>query len=255
MASIFILNCAGFTTVSVSIPKCGSHLVTSLLRKMLDVKVYRIPRNYNEDRLFQLKNFSESCVYWGHCWPTNGALSFFSKQEFKGFVVIRDPRDQILSYIDWIYRQCFCPDWICCLPYEDLYHYLVTNPAFFPGPYFSTTDVNLTLAERYKIYLKWAENSNFCIIRYEDLVGPYGGGSLEIQLATIEKIADHLGILVLDDLCKELAGQLYGGTSTFNKGKIGRWKEEFTPEMKEFFKKHFSSEFLIELGYETSLDW
>ena len=48
---------------------------------------------------------------------------------------------------------------------------------------------------------------------------------------------------------------IFGNSQTFNKGKINRWKTEFTHEMKELFKQHFSTEFLVELGYETTLDW
>ena len=99
-------------TVSISIPKCGSHLTTLLLKRILNADMEQIRNDFSEDYYFGVKPFSEDLIYWGHCWPTTKAINFFGQKNVKAFFVFRDPRDQILSYIDWVYKKRFTPVWI-----------------------------------------------------------------------------------------------------------------------------------------------
>ena len=41
---------------------------------------------------------------------------------------------------------------------------------------------------------------------------------------------------------------------TFHSGKIGGWREHFTPAHKQLFNQD-AGDLLVKLGYESSLDW
>lgn len=53
-------------------------------------------------------------------------------------------------------------------------------------------------------------------------------------------------------ICKNM--ELKPEGSTFRKGQIGNWREEFTPMVKEEFKRR-AGDWLIRLGYEKDNDW
>ena len=94
-----------------------------------------------------------------------------------------------------------------------------------------------------------------CTVLFEDLVGEKGGGSKESQLEVIKAIVKHLDISLTEkEIQENVIDKLFGGTGTFREGKIGAWKNYFTPEHKKLFKL-YGGEMLIKLGYEKDLNW
>ena len=85
-------------------------------------------------------------------------------------------------------------------------------------------------------------------LRFEDLVGEEGGGSKLSQAAAIESWAKFLAV---DVPVEELAAGLFGGTPTFNTGRVDSWRDVF----KEHHRKAFDREFgdvLEDYGYPES---
>ena len=118
---------------------------------------------------------------------------------------------------------------------------------FFPG----ITGVN----EFYRAFMPWIKFKNFLVIRFEDLIGPKGGGSLETQSATVKAIANYLDISLTDKKIQYVIDTLFGGGgSAFRMGQIGSWKTTFNQRQKEEFKK-VAGQLLIDLGYEKDFDW
>ena len=109
--------------------------------------------------------------------------------------------------------------------------------------------------EFFESYLPWLDVDNFLAVRFEDLVGPCGGGTLEKQLEVIKRIADHLNIVLPLEQIKNIAGSLFGGTHTFNKGKIGRWRKLFTKDMKQAFKESVGDDIILQFGYNLCQEW
>ena len=71
----------------------------------------------------------------------------------------------------------------------------------------------------------------------------------------IRRVADHLGVSLDDARIAEIAEHLYHRRSrTFRRGLIGDWQRYFTPEHREAFKA-VAGQLLIDLGYETDLEW
>lgn len=101
--------------------------------------------------------------------------------------------------------------------------------------------------------LEWIHKDDVIVSRFEDLVGPQGGGSLEAQENLITHIANRLNIPMNGAKLNHIISNLFGtGTPTFREGKIGSWKEHFTEAHKAAFEKHMGA-LQLELGYD--LDW
>jgi hypothetical protein len=98
------------------------------------------------------------------------------------------------------------------------------------------------------------EDPKVLVCRYENLVGPDGGGSLKAQYLEIQRIADYLEIPITSNEIRRIASVIYGDSRTFRKGQIEEWKKLFTPNHKALFKEKFSP-YLIALGYEQDHEW
>ncbi len=166
-------------------------------------------------------------------------------EEWKLILNIRDLRDVIISFknrsfppVGWDYET-----WFSLTESEQITYFIndykeVFNP-LDQAIYFLETLEN---------------NPNALVVKFEDLVGPKGGGSLDAQKLEIRKIADYLGIKITEKEIDDIADKLFGRTITFKKGQIGQWKEEFTALQISQVKEKLDS-LLIELGYESDFDW
>lgn len=165
------------------------------------------------------------------------------------FFIYRDPRDVVVS----------------------LLHYMRNKPASWPTSHVYTDEQIIIdiicigsiangnppgngIMQLYSNYISWMQMPGMCVLRFEDLVGPSGGGNEEIQIQAVIKIVHHLGLQFSYDEIVYIAKNLFGNTLTFRKGTMGIWKKYFTAEYKQMFKKR-AGKLLIDLGYETDLNW
>lgn len=159
---------------------------------------------------------------------------------------IRDPRDMLVSFVDYLlrktkygpgtYREYLIYGEILAAlgSYEEQILYAICDP-LFPGK----------LAVRESLWL--LKHPAVLTVRYEDLAGERAGGTREKQIAALEAIAAHVGRSIDIDA---VIDQFYNTDSfTFYKGKTNRWKEVFTPEMRDEFEQFHSTE-LHALGYD-----
>jgi hypothetical protein len=112
----------------------------------------------------------------------------------------------------------------------------------------------LDIARRCRSVMAWSSEACDCTVRFEDIVGPQGGGSRDNQIITLRRVARHLGVSVDDDAIAHIADNLFGGTLTFRKGEIGSWRQTLSAEHKRLFKQ-IAGDVLVKMGYERSLDW
>jgi hypothetical protein len=158
--------------------------------------------------------------------------NFFLKNNFKVVFIIRDPRDQLVSHVYYIYKRRQ-PGYK--MNFNDLLTHLIKNVKNF-----------------YSVYLPW-KNSPVCYTTtFEKLVGPNGGGNYNAQRNEITNIAKHLNLN--QNKISEVQNKLFGGTQTFREGKIGSWRKHFTSQHKKLFKQ-FAGDLVIKLGYEKNNNW
>ena len=104
----------------------------------------------------------------------------------------------------------------------------------------------------YGFYVGWLEDPAVFKVRFEDIIGPSGGGDRGIQMHVIGELMHFTG--VKDDSLGPavLASQLfYTKAATFRKGWIDSWREELWSEFQEEFAR--KNKDLLELwGYELT---
>ncbi len=196
--------------VCVSIPKAGTHLLIKCLT-LLDIDgieynydtskepAERLRRPYSKmsvekyaERAFSRlayrinKNKFDRRSYLVHL-PYNENKPFFNQFTVANFLMIRDPRDQLISLAatslkDPVNRELGLEKTLLDLlerkqrqtPWERRH---------------GACDLMWTIgiADFYHAFLPWANESNFCVVRFENLIGEQGGGTLEAQIEEIKK--------------------------------------------------------------------
>jgi hypothetical protein len=99
---------------------------------------------------------------------------------------------------------------------------------------------------------KWIGRPNVLAVRYEELIGPEGGGELDKQLQLLEDIARFVGREINN--IQSLRDNVFGQTRTFHSGQSGQWQESFQSEHKNRFKE-VGGAGLVHLGYESDENW
>lgn len=101
----------------------------------------------------------------------------------------------------------------------------------------------------------WSRRPEAVVIKYEDLVGPEGGGTKQAQIEALAKISNAINYPLDWTQLVYLANNIYGNkgmpmqSSTFRDGKIGKWKVYFSSsKLKKAFKKHLG-DYQVALGY------
>lgn len=189
-----------------------------------------------------------------------------SKKQFKVILIIRDPRDQLVSRTFYMLKHTNLFPGIAHLSFDQLLLGLIgadTQPEqLFPdllNSHLSYQQKPLSKAishikKFYEPFLPWQKSVLCYTTTFEKLVGKRGGGSDELQRKEIENIAAHLGIMLDVPEIDSVAQAIFGRTDTFREGQIGSWKKHFTDEHKQAFKK-VASDLLIALGYEVDNNW
>lgn len=249
--------------VIISIPKSGTHLIAKCVRMLLgDTSdqsqelqgAYNFWNRLNQNTsptpqqfaaaLQRTKQSGETVSYL-HL-PYNPEFArMLTVHNYKCIYIYRDPRDQLISRTFWVVDR---PDKRPELAHkkfdELLLDFIDNNPAYeHPG-----------INDRYRLFLPWSQADCVYAARFEDLIGVQGGGSRQIQLREVKNIAMHIGLELSDQQVEHVADNVFGNSLTFREGVTQKWKKYFKPEHKELFKK-CAGDLLIELGYETDLNW
>ena len=162
----------------------------------------------------------------GHVMYSPALRPLLADLGYRHLFILRDPRAVVVSLLDFI---------------------LETRG--MPRPHFLQADFRaMTLAARlafileggraplagvttqgfaavYRGLLAWEADPDCLVVRFEDLVGPQGGGSAERQFVAIAQIARHLGYRV-DEAAAHMAKIFDPASRTFRTGQIDGWQSE-----------------------------
>ena len=107
----------------------------------------------------------------------------------------------------------------------------------------------MSVAERLERYAGWMDAVAF-VVRFEDLIGPNGGGDVERQQLAVQGMYRHLDVESDDALVERVCRQLFSGDSpTFRRGSIGGWRSQFDDDLRSRFDAAAGDQ-LIAYGYE-----
>lgn len=102
----------------------------------------------------------------------------------------------------------------------------------------------------YGTYARWLEEPWCLPVKFEDLIGAKGGGDSARQLEVIQNLINFTGVTKPEINAQVVADALFDeNASTFRKGTIGSWREDFTEDMHQIFMKE-SGELLSLFGYD-----
>lgn len=275
--NICIFNLNSEQIIVNSIPKTGSHLLTKCLRiitNRLEFVSFDIPKN-------EIINFfNNDFIFLSHLKYSQKNKRKFQGKDIKKFFIYRDPRDQLISFLFWsetllninYYYHKYLSSILNPIFLKAtggnhcIYDNLTFNEKIFEliyrgssyydvwGNYKDKNYKTQGIAEFYYSYLPWLKEQDFCIIKFENLIGLHGGGTEITQLNEIKKITKYLNKKLTDQEIKIIAKKIFGGTATFKSGTIGKWKKYFNNNHKIAFKE-IAGNLLIELGYESDLNW
>lgn len=172
---------------------------------------------------------------------------------FRHVVLLRDPRDVAVSHAFYMLRDAQHQ-------HHEYYSRTLKSDeerlmASIRGFRLGAENYLPPLGETFGAYLPWTEDASTLVVRFEDLVGPRGGGDAERQLAEIGRIARFVERSLSPEEASRIARRMYGkGGLTFRKGRTGDWRHHFGEDHKRAFKET-AGELLISLGYENDQSW
>lgn len=155
--------------------------------------------------------------------------------------LVRDPRDVAVSEVHYALSRPGIPGHQALRQQPDLHSRL---RLVIQGG-----DGLLPLAVRLARFEGWLR-ADPLLVRFEDLVGPEGGGTAEAQLETLQQIFSHLQTPVDGQELIDLRQRVFSEASpTFRRGRIGGWRDDFSPELRELFDRE-AAPVLSMFGYQ-----
>jgi hypothetical protein len=192
----------------------------------------------------------DGCFVSAHCVYSPELASLFAGERMRVVCILRDPRDVAVSQMHHIKqrKEHFAHEAFLKLPsdHERLLHSI--RGGELGGRRLQSLD------ERYRQFLGWQDDDNAMVVKFEDLVGPRGGGSAEAQRHTVERVARHVGLEPGERVMRTVEENIFGVSKTFRKGQIGGWRSEFSEEHARAARE-VAGPLLVKLGYEADPEW
>lgn len=259
-----------FKLMMTSVPKSGSHLLQAMLTNLRELKrapVVLYPYKPVSEYRMAIEKLAHNRFAWGHIGLNMETLDLIQRFDMGIIVMLRDPRDIVVSFVDHVYR---LKPHILKNYYTSLANDHARLKAAILGAQKEAYPRDQILAEQgiYDMYtgftnigrvcegyLAWTEYSKTHVVHFEDLIGADGGGSKKNQEKAVRGVIDFLGLAYTESETSKICRKIYNPKSpTFNRGKTNRWKALFTEELKDIFKS-VAGESLIEMGYEKDDSW
>lgn len=251
-----------------SVPKAGTHLVTSILDLLPEMRTAGIHLDQVIAGRYGKINPETAELDWrtvrsmlgrvkpgqyatSHLWSHPTLFSILGELGFRSIFVVRDPRDIVVSDEDYIYRlrrhpqhQRFQVD------YPDRDARLRALIDGFPAGRWGHPQ--LSLVERLRGYQPWlAPREDVFCCRFEDLIGGAGGGSDHTQRARVAAIGNHVERHLdegeLDRIC---LAAWSSQSPTFRKGAAGDWRTTLVGQTLAHFVEQVDASVMDAYGYQ-----
>ena len=240
-----------------AIPKSGSKLLFNILRGLTELGPF-MDTGLNEIKPFfqgevtsqawinaQLDALRGGDIRFGYLYGYDENIKRLSQDSWASFLIIRDPRDQVISEIFYAMEIHRSHALHAFLHAQENMEARIT--ALLRG-IDDDAHLRVGIRDHYERFLPWMEEEGICIIRYEDLIG-----KREIELG---KILNHLSghgftpEVSQDQALKTIERQMEPSKSeTFRKGQSGGWRRYFTQKNITEFNEA-AGDLLARLGYE-----
>jgi len=241
-----------------SIPKCGTHLLLRYPNIVgFEGGLFK-KRSASNELLTHVSNLKRGQYCAFHYYWTENLSKIINNRGIRVVFLYRDPRAQICSNLHWVMKR---KDHLLHVLFAQ---HLKTNEERMIRLIKGVPPDELSLIParadrqgiegpgikcRYNAYTRWLEESHCYAVRYEDLVGPKGGGSSEKQLQVVRELIAFTGTPKGQLTSEEVAASLFDErANTFREGQIDSWRKDFTPELHNLFLQEAGG-LLTQLGY------
>ena len=263
-----------FRIVANSLPKSGTNLLTKLLallpglrsssyhlgqstvkRKLPAEENILVPVGVDMPREIALSVIDDSFIQLvegqfisAHLPYSTQLDTYFQDHNIKMVLIVRDPRDVVVSHASYIARTKTHPlhSLFASLSKDDQIQTSIEGTVH-------RRETLLSISDRLRSVLPWIGKPYVFVLKFEELVGVRGGGSLEKQKRTIAELAEFLDVEVEASQVEEIASGLFGQTKTFHKGQIGSWRTELKPKHQQEIERIAGEEMEV-LGYPIALN-
>jgi sulfotransferase 6B1 len=246
-----VIDRSGPRVFCVSIPKAGTHLLERAL--CLHPRLYRklVPTVSDEniakyggfERLLARLRPGEvvaSHLRFAPSYPGN-----LERSGVAGVFLVRDPHDIVVSQVHYVSKRTDHRLHDVFAERGDAREKLrlaVTGDPERGAP---------SIGDRLDYFAGWLD-AGCLVLRFEDLVGPGGGGDAARQRASIASLLRHVGLEDDAAAVSAIAGELFSSESpTFRKGSAGGWRSAFDPELEALFEEVVGDR-AIPYGYGSS---
>lgn len=248
-----------------SFPKSGTHLLTQVLQgftKIGPAVNSGLPalvtfdgttgeRRSIDEILEDIRRLKPGDIAYGHLHSTGAVTSALCSDGMATYFILRDPRDVVVSHVYYVteiesnhIHHRYYKDGLVDFD-ERLRTSILGRPDF--------DDLFPNIRERFEPYLGWLDQPQVLVLRFEDFVMD--------RESVIKQIFDHAvehGFPVEVDYgqaIRSLSAEINPKKSpTFRSGKVGDWQVKFSPQNRDLFKE-VAGNLLIQLRYESTLDW
>jgi len=219
----------------VSIPKAGTHLLEralclhpQLYRKLLPtIDRADVARRGGFDHL--MGSIRPGQVVVSHLRFDRTYGDTLQRHRVRGLFLIRDPHDIVVSQVHYVAKRDDHQFHGLFADRPDLREKLrlaITGDAAHDLP---------SIGDRLDYFAGWMD-SGCHVVRFEDLVGPGGGGSAGAQEAAVASVFRSVGLATDDAEVRSICSRLFSSDSpTFRKGSIGGWRDAFDAELEQLF--------------------
>jgi hypothetical protein len=240
------LEFPGKKILLVSLQKCGTHLIEGVF----DVAGLE-KKSVSGDRcsMSSFLGMSSENYICSHFTPADDIQ--MALEENKGVYIIfnfRDPRDVLVSWFHWMHpsnpmpmhaHMRYMQKVYATFTDEELINIFLTNDKF--------RAVEYNPLEAFRLSRVLLFHPKVLKVRFEDLVGPQGGGNRTRQVDAIRQIYDYLELGNVDP--ERVADAIFSKDSpTFRKGQIGTYKEFLSEQQLDLFNR-LHGDIMRQYGY------
>jgi hypothetical protein len=223
--------------ICVTLPKSGTHLLERAL--CLHPRLYRkIIPTIDERNIHRwgglealLKRLRPGQVLISHLHFRPEYAELFRSRDVKCLFLVRDPREVVVSQVFYLTAQR-----------SHRHHRLFTALPDFKERLRTAivgNDVEElpSIGQRLARFAGWLHASDY-VVRFEDLIGPLGGGELAAQRRTLSSIYRAVGLEPSSELLDTLVERVFSTASpTFRTGGTRKWQRHFDGEHLRLFDK------------------
>lgn len=249
-----------------SIPKCGKNLLYSLFHALGFKRHFPAGERYAEaayaaafkginyayppqtepftlaDRdgfAAELALMPERSVFHRHLPPEAGFRAALRQAAFRPLLVVRDPRDALLSAANYALNQGKPAQIVERLGdrgLDDILRFLLKGE-----------EGTAPFLDQFAVFHPWTTWDEVMTVRFEDLIGARGGGSDQTQQETLIRLLEHVG--ADPGQTAAAAEQVFNPRAgTFFKGQIGGHRQYIRGDIARLFEERFGDT-LAQWGY------